>query len=237
MAPTAGAAEPCPTPPLCVETDAKGVYFLSAPPLTLVSAFYPQVKPLEDCLWERVEVDFGDGSPDEIYVWNATQYLNGSHTFQTPGTYTVHINATQGHHLDSGEPCPDFPLTATVTYPKPPPPKTDPPADPPDDPPTVVPTDQGKTVPSLLPVAADTSIASPWNPAAEEPVYWRRCRNMLVHLVTCRKGRRLARAVTSKLDRAGAALVGDFRCRLIPASPWPVVCRRDEQRVLATLPG
>ena len=40
MAPPASAAEPCPTPPLCVETDAHGTYNLSVPPLSLVALLY-----------------------------------------------------------------------------------------------------------------------------------------------------------------------------------------------------
>lgn len=234
MAPSASADEPCPTPPLCVETDADGVYRLSVPPLSLVAYAYPEIKPLEDCFWEVVEVDFGDGSPDEIYSWDATQGLSGSHAFPAPGTYTVHVNATQGHHVNSGEPCPDFPLTATVTYPIPPdpPPKTDPPKDPP-----FVPTDQGGTEPDPIP-PADHSIPNPWSqplPVDEAGPYWRRCRAVRTHLVSCRNGRRLARVAGSKLDRPGSTQVGGFECRLSLGSAWPLVCRRGEQRVIAPL--
>ena len=96
---------------LCIETDSSGTANLNVPPLAQVALLRPEIKPLEDCLWEVVDVNFGDGSQIAVYVWDATKNLTGSHTFPHPGEYKVDILATSGHHLDisdrTAEACPD----------------------------------------------------------------------------------------------------------------------------------
>jgi hypothetical protein len=228
-APAAAVEEPCPTPPLCVETDANGIYNLYVPPLSVVATLYPQVAPLQDCYWETVEANFGDGSPNETYVWDATKAMTGSHTFPAPGSYTVHIDATQGHHVPSGEPCPDFPITATVTYPEPPP------VEPPTEKPPPEKTGGGDTVPPLLPVGPVTTTPNAFDQSGPPGgnVYWRRCRgDVLTHLVTCRKGRRVAGRALERLARRGSARVAGFACRLTPASARPLTCSRGTERIL-----
>jgi hypothetical protein len=230
-APSAGAAEPCPTPPLCVETDENGTYVLHVPPLSLVALLYPQVAPLQDCYWEVVEVDFGDGTAGEIYEWDATKELTGSHTFPEPGTYTVQIDATQGHHVSSGEPCPDFPITAYVTFPEPPPvepPSGPPPGEPPGEGGAPGPS-QGSTTPQ-----APGQLLGPDPPAAEPTAYWRRCGGrVLAHGVACRKARKVAGRAPGKLVGRKSARVAGFSCALQPALPLPIACRRGADRILA----
>ena len=237
-APAASAETPCSTPPLCVETEPNGVYYLSVPPLSLVASFYPEVEPYADCLWERVEVDFGDGSPREIHVWDATQWLTGSHTFPAPGTYTVQIDATEGHHIGGEEPCGDFPLTATVTYPAAAPP-TDPPGEPTDPPGGPwTPTDQGGAAPGAIPGAPDLQNPNAFEPQgtpAADRSPWRRCRGILAHGVRCRKARRIVKAAASR-TRPGSILVAGFECDVNRGMVWPISCRRGEQRILAQLP-
>jgi hypothetical protein len=232
-APSARAAESCPTPPLCVETDQHGNYYLSVPPLSLVALVYPQVEPLKDCYWEAVGVDFGDGSPDATYVWDATKELTGSHKFPAPGVYTVHVDATQGTHQESGLPCPDFPITATVTYPVPPPVEEPPVEEPPAEPPPGQ-TEGGGTGASNLVAAGATAPDAFSQAPGEANAYWRRCRaGVLTHGVSCRKGRRVASGARRGLARGGSTRVAGFTCSLQPALSRPLTCRRGPARIEA----
>jgi hypothetical protein len=230
-APSADAAETCPTPPLCVETDANGLYVLHVPPLSLVAILYPEVAPIADCYWTVVEVDYGDGSPGETYEWDATKEFNGSHTFPEPGTYTVQIDATRGHHVGSGEPCPDFPITATVTFREPPvepPPGPDPGGETPDP-------GGGQPPPAASPDTGAPLLVPQLRPPGDEAIsYWRRCRSkVLTHGVTCKKGRRVAGRARRKLAGRRSASVAGFRCTLSPALPRPIDCRRGADRIVA----
>jgi hypothetical protein len=224
LAPSAGATKPCPIE-YC--TDSSGEYVLEVPPLTKL---YP---PYADCIW-NVHVDFGDGT-DEEYLFDAAIGMTGSHVYPTPGTtYTVVAVLSNGHHGQTKDPCLDYSLSGEVLY------RT--PAEEADDPP-FVPTDQGGTVPPLLPVAPYTVTPNAWTPTPTPPpptpaaaTYWLQCHGgVLTHLVSCRKGHKIAKAASGRLTRSGTAQVIGFTCRL--RSPRSTVCRRGEQRVLDERPS
>jgi hypothetical protein len=229
LAPTAEATKPCPVK-YC--TDSTGKYVLTVPPLT----DNPVLSGLADCVWD-VRVTFGDGT-EEDYVFDASVGLTGSHTFPTPGmSYVVQIHLGEGHHAQGGESCPEYDQVAEVLYRTPGEEEDEPveetptgPTDPPEQggagtgPVPVAPTANAPGEPGVAPISADP-----------DP-YWRRCRGAIrTHLVSCRKGRRVAGAATAKLTRPGSAKVSGFTCRLPAGGTQPIVCARRAQRIL--LPG
>jgi hypothetical protein len=223
FAPSASATKPCPKGHYC--TDPSGEYVLEVEPISpnnlLLGAY-------ADCVWDA-HVEFGDGTSGD-YVFDAAVGITGSHVFPTPGTtYTVVVDLSDGHHGQTKDPCPDYSRSAKVLY------RT--PAEEADDPPPWVPIDQGGTVPPLIPVAPATQIPNPWTaqppPTPESNAYWRSCGGgVLTHLVTCKKGRRVAKAASGRLTRPGTAQVNGFTCRL-RGSQQSAVCRRGEQIVRA----
>jgi hypothetical protein len=230
LAPTRAEAA-CPTK-LCLNTDAGGTVHLEVPPLSVVAFFYPEVAPYEDCKWDVVNVEFGDGSPKETYVWDGTKSFVGSHTFPSPGVYTVQINATQGHHQPSGEPCPDFPVTATVTYPvPPPPPKEKPPES------SETPTGNGQRPGGSNGSGGSSTAEEEREPGPSHPnLIWRLCgSDVYAHRVACAKARRVVKGALEKLSGPGSARVAGFRCRLNPDQPRPISCRRGTSRILGPL--
>lgn len=224
-APSRSAAA-CPTEPFCVTTDANGTYVLKVPPASVIAYFKPEFAALEDCVWPVV-VDFGDGSPDAIYEWVASTGLTGSHTFPAPGVYTVHIDATGGTHAESGEPCPDVHIVATVTYPEP---ASPPPGEPP--------LEEAAGGPGGSPAGSIgggglPNVEAPAAGAAA-PAFWRRCpHGVLTHQVSCRRGLVVVQLALARLLGRGTARADGFVCHLRSA-PGPVRCRRGPQRILAT---
>ena len=185
-----------------------------------------------DCVW-KAHVDFGDGSSED-YVFDASVGITGSHVFPTPGTtYTVVINLREGHHGQSKDPCPDYSQSVKVLF------RT--PEEEADDPAPWVPIDQGGTQPDLLPVAPDAVIPNAFEqtvpPSPEPTSYWRRCRGaVFAHLVSCRKGLRVAKAARARLIAPGTVQTNGFACRL-RRSLQSIVCRRGEQSVRAPGPA
>jgi hypothetical protein len=226
-APSRSAAA-CPTEPFCVTTDANGTYVLNVPPASVIAFYKPEFAALEDCVWQ-VAVDFGDGSPNGAYEWVASTGLTGSHTFPAPGVYTVHIDATGGIHSESGEPCPDLQIVATVTYPEPAsPPVAPPPEGPSGGSPSGGP--HGGSGPAIFPNVA----AAPAGAVA--PTFWRRCRRGVVtHRVACRRGLAIVQLARTRLPGAGTARAAGFACQLRSGSPRPVHCRRGARLVFAPL--
>jgi hypothetical protein len=223
---------------LCGTTNKQGTYFLQIPPFSFLSKIpgYEELAALEDCVWE-VEVDFGDGSPNETYTFDAAIGLSGSHTFPEPGTYIVRVQAREGVHAGSGQPCPDFERTAAITYPEPPP-APEPPPEPPPDPP-------GADPPQSSPATSGNGgIVLDSRPASSLP-HWRRCTGeVLTRGVGCRKARRVIRRATKAVERLSAAFGGwlparaaGFRCRLRHTPTAELACRRGARRVIAPLNG
>jgi hypothetical protein len=223
---------------LCGTTNKQGTYFLQIPPFSFLSKIpgYEWLAPLEDCVWE-VEVEFGDGSPNETYTFDAAIGLSGSHTFPEPGTYIVQVYAREGVHADSGEPCPDFDQTAAITFPEPPPPPPEPPApEPPGGDPEspAEPSGTGDEPGSGLPPPASGPRSS-----------WRRCAGeVLTRGVGCRKAKRVIRRATKAVERLPAAFGGwlparaaGFRCRLRHTPTAELACRRGARRILAPING
>lgn len=202
-----------------VETTPDGVYVLVVPILNT------------DCVW-NVDVDFGDGTSAK-YVFEGEKGLIGSHMFPAPGVYIVRIDSGEGHSPTDQE-CLELTIEATVTYPEP----VEPPSEPPKGEPPAGAPPGGGTAPGQEPVAADgqapDASGAPGTKAASEPVaYWRHCRaSVLTHLVACGKGRRVARAALERLKRPGSARVSGFSCRLPQGAVQPIACARGEQRVL-----
>jgi len=227
LAPSAAATTPCPVD-YC--TTPSGEYVLEVPPLT-----NPFLAAYADCVW-NAHVDFGDAT-DEDYVYDAAVGVTGSHVFPTPGvTYTVTVALADGHHGQTTDPCPDYALSTEVRYRTPAEEAGDPPAPAPG-----TPVGEGGIQPAPLLVAPDASIPnavpvpqSTPTPARPAP-YWRRCRGgLLTHLVSCRKARRVARAASARLTRAGTVQAGGFSCRVSPGQARWIACRRGEQRILVT---
>lgn len=219
--PSASATKPCPIE-YC--TDSSGEYVLEVPPLTT----NPFLAAYADCVWSA-HVEFGDGTSED-YVFDAAVGITGSHVFPTPGTtYTVEVSLSDGHHGQTKDPCPDYYRSAEVLY------RT--PAEEADEPAPWVPIDQGGIQPEPLPVAPDSSTPNAWtqnSPATVEPTsYWQRCRGaVFTHLVSCKKGRRVAKTASDRLARPGTARANGFACHLPPGSRQSIVCRRGEQGVL-----
>jgi hypothetical protein len=226
----------------CGTTNQQGTYVLYIPPFSVLSKFpgYEELAALEDCVWE-VGVEFGDGSPGEVYTFDAAIGLTGSHTFPQPGTYFVEVHAREGKHAGSEEPCPDFDQTAGITYPEPPPqeePEEPQPPDPPDppgpqNPPTGDPADATPADPmtGLGPSPNTTTRSS----------FWRSCgAGVRTHRVGCRRGRRVIRRAASAIARQPASFSGrlpgramGFACRLRLTPSREIACRRGSRRVLA----
>ena len=226
LAPTAQATKPCPVQ-YC--TDSTGKYVLTVPPLTK----NPGLSGLADCVW-NVHVTFGDGS-EEDYVFDASVGLTGSHMFPTPGmSYVVHIHLGEGHHAQGGESCPEYDQFAEVRYRTPAEEEDEPVEETPPDP--TNPPEQGGG--STGPVPVVPTADAPGDPGvapipADPDPYWRRCRGAIrTHLVSCRKGRRVAGAATAKLTLPGSARVAGFTCRLPAGGTQPIVCARRAQRIL-----
>jgi hypothetical protein len=225
---------------LCGTTNKQGTYFLQIPSFSFLSQIpgYEELAALEDCVWE-VEVDFGDGSPNETYTFDASIGLSGSHTFPAPGTYIVHVQAREGVHAGSGEACPDFDQTAAITYPEPPPP---PPLEPPgEDPPETPAEPSGGTTPP--PSGGAGPEPGPAQPALRPR--WRRCGGeVLAKDVGCRKARKVIRRASKLLGRLPAAFGGwlperaaGFRCRLRHTPTAELACRHGGRRIIAPLNG
>jgi len=230
LAPSAGAAKPCPAGYYC--TDSGGKYVLSVPPLT----YNPFFSEYADCVW-KVHVDFGDGTSED-YVFDAAVGLTGEHVFPTPGvTYTMQVQLREGVHEKSEEPCPDYGLNPMVRYRTAAEEADDPPPQPPEGPqPPWSPVDEHGTVLHPKPILPDGETPAP-APAPGPTVYWKRCRGAVyTHLVGCRKARRVAGAATEKLARPGAAQAQGFFCRLPRGPRQRIVCKRGEQGVLAPVP-
>ncbi len=232
---------------LCIETDPGGTAHLNVPPLSQVALFRPEVKPLEDCLWEVVDVNFGDGSPTAVYVWDATKNLTGSHTFPHPGEYKVKILATSGHHLESlavpPKACPDLPVEAKVIFPsgseKP---AVETPVETPGKTPVEMP---GKSPGSGEGAKKGGSGAGKSIPAAEEEkgsgpshpiLIYKRCpEDIYTHRVPCTKAAKVIAAAIKKLSTRRAARITGFRCTLDPSLSRPISCRRGDGRILGPL--
>ena len=226
LAPSAGAAKPCPAGYYC--TDSSGKYVLEVPPLT----YNPFLSEYADCVW-KVHVDFGDGTSED-YVFDASVGLSGEHVFPTRGeTYAVQIQLREGAHSKSEEPCPDYGLGAQVRY-RTAAEEADDPSETPTGPP-LVPTDPGGAPPA--PVAADGVIPNFEQPSTDSARYWKRCRGgVYAHLVRCRKARAIARAAGAKLTRPGTTQAMGFSCRLPRGPLQSIACKRGEQSVLAPGP-
>ncbi len=199
-------------------TDPSGVYQLDVTPAAIAFGF----PALTDCVWEDVEADFGDGSPNGEYEFDAAVGISESHQFPAPGVYTVHVYAREGTHSGSGGPCPDMEIEAVVTYPPPAPPPTPPP---------------GETGGSGAPPA-------PAGPSTEQravdPPYWRNCGAIRAHAVYCKKARRVAGTARAFISRARLAKGATFRaagfsCKLRQSGKRPLACRQGPKRILAPL--
>jgi hypothetical protein len=227
----------CETGIFCYQTDANGNIKINYSAQVIATVF-PEYA---DCIWD-VEVDFGDASPNETFVFKAEEGLHREHTFQDFGEYIVHIKATNGQHSGSGEPCPDLEIIATVTYPPPPPP-------PPEEPPTEPPGEE-----TTNPPAANSGSGMPTGGSQESGTgdlqqasgpYWRRCGGNLAHLVSCRRARAVTNAALEKLAhprtlarlRNGDFPVAGFRCHVRVQAKRQLDCRRGDRRVLSTLSG
>ncbi|MFI5027379.1 MAG: hypothetical protein ACHQCF_00175 [Solirubrobacterales bacterium] len=230
LAPTSAIAA-CPTQPLCFRTDEHGTYRLHLPPLASLATFEPKVVEVEDCNWANVAVNFGDGGPGETVTWDATKEFTGSHTFPHPGEYTVQIDATQGHHQPSGEPCPDLPITATVTFPTPtPPPKEEPKEESRETPKETGP----KPGDSHGSGGSSGTKQEEGEKGASHPILlWHRCgSDVYAQGVACTRARKVIKGALKKLTKRGSAPVAGFRCRLNPDEPRPISCHRGSSRIL-----
>jgi len=227
LAPSAGAAKPCPAGYYC--TDSTGKFVLEVQPLT----YNPFFSDYADCVW-KVQVDFGDGTSED-YVFDASVGLSGEHIFPTRGeTYSVQIQLREGVHSKTEEPCPDYGLGAQVLYRTAAEEADDPPETPTE--PPLVPTGQGGTPPPA-PAAADGEIPHFGQPEPGSARYWKRCRRgVYAHLVRCSKARGIARAAGAKLTRPGTAQAKGFSCRLPRGPLQSIACKRGEQSVLAPGP-
>ena len=224
---------------LCVTTDAGGTANLNVPPLSFIATYKPEVIPYEDCVWEVVNVNFGDGSPEAVYFWDGSKGLTGSHTFPSPGEYPVTINATQGHHSESEaeppETCPDLLIPAKAVFPSPTPPPTETPAKPPKE--------EGKKPGEggHKPTGGGGNSNGQGEEGGGESggghsiVFWRGCsHNVYAHRVACKKARTVIDGAQEKLSGRNSAMVAGFRCHLTD-DLRPISCRRGKSRVLGPL--
>ncbi len=223
---------------VCVETNSGGVATINVPPLSLVAKFKPELAQYEDCIWEKVEVNFGDGSGIFETEWDASQGLQGSHTFPAPGEYHVQIETNEGRHATKPpSPCPDLVINARVIYPTPPPPPKEE-MPPPQPPPKEKPKKEQES-PSRGSGAAGPGGGSGSGQAPTETnsvgaaQYWRSCRGSVdAHRVGCEMAERLIGRARRRLSGHRSVLVAGFRCHLDGDRVRPVSCRRGERRAI-----
>jgi hypothetical protein len=243
LAPQRAAACSLLEPEVCVETNSGGVATINVPPLSIVASLKPEVKEFEDCIWEAVEVDFGDGSPIEVVYWDASKGLSGSHAFPGPGEYHVQIETNEGWNADSATKppasCPDLVIKAKVIYPTPPPPREE-------APPPKPPTEREEEKPSEREGPSKGSgggggggggSGSGQGPVQTQPAggngYWHGCAgSVYAHRVGCHKARTVIGVARSRLTGHRAVRVAGFRCRLDRDPIRPVSCRRGAQRAI-----
>ncbi len=232
------AAPPCPVE-YC--TDSAGEYLLEVPPLSV----NPIYAGFAVCSWD-VHVDFGDGTGED-YVFDGAVGLVGSHVFPTRGvTYAVQVGLSNGRSSQPNAFCPPVQLNSSVRYRTeaeevdPPPPEDE--GEPANEPPPWEETEQGGTIPEAVVVSVENT-PTPWEgvPQATVPdasAYWRNCRrSVMTHLVSCRKGRRVARLATARLARPGSARVAGFACNRRRATAGTIACRRGARRILTRPAG
>jgi hypothetical protein len=216
----------------CKTTEKNGTYTLIVPKGDLLALLEPAFAPYKDCTWS-VLADFGDETTGD-YVWDAEIGLTASHKFPAPGSYIVTVDATEGTHNQSGEPCPDLHLTAYVTYPEPV-----------EEPPEEEPEEPGEEGPPLEenpggggPTQSAGAQDAPGQLAAgtRSSPYWSRCgRGILAHRVRCRRARAVMREARPSLAQGLPAPVHvlGFSCHLRPNAKRTIACRRGERRILA----